>query len=101
MTPGNYGCYHGRGTVAACAPGYLYLPAYWFSRFPTKVPPTWNLLKIFDPQSWTLIFISTLSVTIVFWISARIGTSYFGLKTFTEEIILSPFRSPLDSQIDH
>ena len=72
-----------------------YSPLYWFSRYPSKISPTWNLLKLFDHQTWILIFVSILSVTLCFGISARIGSSYFGIRTFTEEIALSPFRVPL------
>ena len=90
--PGDYSCYASRGEIAVCAPGLLYLPEYWYSRYPAKVPPTWNILKIFDPPSWIFIFISILLVSIIFFLSARIGTSYFGVKTVTLEIVLSPFR---------
>ena len=92
ITDGGYGCFYSRSTVAICAPGFSYIPEYWFSRYPSKVPGTWNLLKLFDLPSWILIFTSIISVTIFFFIAARIGTSYFGIRTFMEEIILSPFR---------
>ena len=92
ITPYDYGCYESRGKVAACAPGAIYFPQYWFSRYPDKVAPTWNLLYLFDPISWLLIFLSLIFVKIFFLIAARIGTSYFGIRTYNEEIILSPFR---------
>ena len=72
-----------------------YSPLYWFSRYPSKISPTWNLLRLFDPQTWILTFVSILSVTFCFSISARIGSSYFGIRTYTVEIALSPFRVPL------
>ena len=34
-------------------------------------------------------------MTFCFCISAKIGSSYFGIRTFTEEMPLSPFRVPL------
>ena len=92
MTPGDYACMYARGKVATCAPGFGYLPEYWWSRYPAKVPPTWNVVKLFDPISWLLIFLSILFVSIFLIFSARIGTSYFGIKTFNLEIVLSPFR---------
>ena len=95
VTPSNYDCNESRGRVAACAPGSAYLPTYWFSKYPDKVAPTWNLLKLFDPTSWILIFTSIISVTIFFFISARIGTVHFGIQTVNEEIVLSPFRQTL------
>ena len=45
-----FGCYYSRGKVAVCAPGFNYLPDYWFSKYPAKVAPTWNLVKLFDPE---------------------------------------------------
>ena len=95
VSPATYSCYHGRGTVATCAPGAAYLPSYWFSKYPEQKSPRWNLVKLVDPISWLLTFLSILSVSLFFFVSARIGASYFGLQTFSEEIILSPFRSTL------
>ena len=86
------GCVYSRGKVAVCAPGFKYMPDYWFSKYPGKVLPTWNLLQLFDRTSWILIFVSIVLVTIFFFIAARIGTTHFGIRTFMEEIILSPFR---------
>ena len=99
MTAGDYGCFHSRGKVAICAPGFLYLPEYWFSRYPAKVDPTWNLLKLFDPPGWIGLFLSIISVSVFFFFSSRIGTSHFGVQTFYEEIIFSPFRQILDPQV--
>ena len=93
VAPGNYACYHGRGTVATCAPGTLYAPQSWFSKYPEKISPIWNLVTIFTPMSWTFTFLSILSVSMFFLVSARIRAQYFGVQTFREEIILSPFRS--------
>ena len=83
---------HTRGKISICAPGTNYLPEYWFSRYPAKVAPTWNLLKLFDGTSWILIFLSIVLVAIFFYIAARIGNKYFGIRISMEEIILSPFR---------
>ena len=91
-TPFDYGCYESRGKVAACAPGITYLPEYWWQRNPDKVAPTWNLLKLFDPISWSLTLLSLIFVKTLLFISARIGASNFGIRAYNEEIILSPFR---------
>ena len=94
-----YSCYPARGKVAACAQGAVYLPEYYFSKYPAEADPTWNIVRVFDPVSWILLFLSIFSVSIIFFVSARIGTRYFGIRTFTEEIILSPFRYKLDQHI--
>ena len=83
---------YSRGKVASCAPGFGYISTYWWSRHPAKVPPTWNVVKLFDPISWLLIFLSILIVSIFLIFSARVGTSYFEIKTTHLEIVLSPFR---------
>ena len=92
VTPFDYACYHGRGRVAVCAPGSQYVPQYWFSRFPQEISPAWNLVNLFTPTLWMFTFLSILSVSIFLIVSATIGSSYFGLQTFREKIILSPFR---------
>ena len=91
VTPGDYGCYYARGKVAICAPAIGYVPEYWFSRYPAKVSPTWNLVKLFDTPGWIGIFLSVFSVSIFFFLSARIG-KHFGILPLYEEIILFPFR---------
>ena len=93
VLPTSYGCYHGRSTVAICGPPAQYAPEYWFSKHPDKISPVWNLLTIFDGFSRFLTFLSLLSVTIFFLLSAKICSQYFGIQTFSEEIILSPFRN--------
>ena len=92
VSPSDYLCFEARGKIASCAPSSTYAPEYWFSRYPAKVAPIWNLLKLFDRTSWILILLSIISVTIFFFISAKVGTSCFGIRTFRAEIILSPFR---------
>ena len=91
--PTSYGCYHGRSTIAVCGPPIEYIPSYWFSRYPAQKSPIWNLLLIFDKISWFWTFLSIFSVSIFFLLSAKICSSYFGIQTFSEEIILSPFRN--------
>ena len=63
-----------------------------FLQFPPKTSPIWNLLNIFTPLTWMLMFLAIGIVTMFFFATARIGVSYFGIRTYTEEIILSPFR---------
>ena len=94
-TPFNYACFLERGTVGVCSPGSLYLPMYWYSKYPEPKSPVWNLVNIFTPTSWMFTFLSIISVSIFFLVSARVGATYFGLQTYREEIILSPFRSTL------
>ena len=93
VLPLTYSCYHGRSTVAICGPVTQYVPEYWFSKYPARKSPIWNLLIIFDKISWFWTFLSIHSVSIFFLISAKICSSCFWIQTFSEEIILSPFRN--------
>ena len=93
ILPTTYTCYHGRSTVAICGPPLQYIPEYWFSRYPAQKSPIWNLLIILDRISWFWTFLSIFSVTIFFLLSAKICSTYFRIQTFSEEIILSPFRN--------
>ena len=88
----NFACYQGRGTVAVCAPGVYYMPPYWWSKYPEERSPVWNLVYIFTPMSWMFTFLSIIFVSLFLLLSAKLGVSYFGLQTFSAEIILSPFR---------
>ena len=93
VLPTTYDCSHERSTVANCGLALQYIPLYWFSKFPAQKSPIWNLLIIFDKISWFWTFLSIIFVSIFFLLSAKICSSYFGIQTFSEEIILSPFRN--------
>ena len=88
-----FDCNHKRSTVANCAHAATYIPMYWFSKHPAMKSPIWNLITILDGFSWFLTFLSILSVSIFFLLSAKICSSYFGIQIFSEEIILYPFRN--------
>ena len=93
MLPLTFRCSHERSTVANCAHAARYIPLYWFSKYPAMKSPIWNLITILDGFSWFLTFLSILSVSIFFLLSAKICSSYFGIQIFSEEIILYPFRN--------
>ena len=38
---------YGRSKVTAFSPGRIFIPYYWFTRYPLELPPTWNLLGLF------------------------------------------------------
>ena len=57
-------------------------------------------MKLFDPPGWIGLFLSVLLVSIIFIISARIGTSHLKIQTFNREIIFFPFRQMFDPQLN-
>ena len=93
VLPTSNSCFYDRTTEAICAPATGYIPVYFFSKYPAEKSPIWNLLIIIDEFSWLLTFLSILFVSIFFLLSAKICSLYFGVETFSEEIILSPFRN--------
>ena len=52
----------------------------WVSKTPGKLSPATNLFRVFDYQSWTMIGVSLLSVSVVLIIITRIGQMY-GVET--------------------
>ena len=71
-----------------------YQPYYFFSKFPEKVSPIFNLVKLFTPLIWGLTFMSVLLAVFYFTFSSWIY-SKLGLREHIsgeEEILLYPFR---------
>ena len=63
----------------------------WISKAPGKVSPTTNLLNIFTPLVWSLIFLSIVLFCSFLWLSAKVGKSY-GIITESYYDFLVPFR---------
>ena len=83
-------CIYGRSVQALCLP-VGYNPFNWFTRFPHKESPILNLVKIFTPFVWLLVFISLILVVVFLKISCKIGQVH-GLKSKPVEILLFPAR---------
>ena len=77
----------------------------WVSKPPGRLPPATNLIRIFDYQSWCLIGVSILSVSVALIIIIKIGQMYgveipldyfliflFPLGTLTAEDMSRGFR---------
>ena len=86
-----FGCTYGRSKVALCPPAVMYLPYYFFSRYPLETTKLWNLKNLLTPASWFAYFITILSVIISLKLSCYVGRK-LGLNMVTEEIALVPFR---------
>ena len=82
----------GRCKYYACIAN-SYQPFYFFSKYPEKVSPIFNLVYLFSPLVWGLTFISLLVVVFLFtfssWIYSKLG---FREHISEEEILLYPFR---------
>ena len=60
-----------RCTDAACIETN-FTPFYFFSKFPDKVTPIWNLIRLFPPLIWGLTFISIVLVAAFHFLASKI-----------------------------
>ena len=72
-------------------PSVIFLPKYFWTKYPDETTKMWNLLYLFTPTSWMWTFLSIASIVIALKIFSMIGTR-LGLNLLTEEITLFPFR---------
>ena len=85
------GCTYGRNKVVNCPPAVVFLPSYFFTRYPLETTKVWNLLKLLSPTSW----IWTISSILIIVISLKAFSSfgiYQGCSYSSQEITLVPFR---------
>ena len=90
-TLANFACTHGRSKVALCSSAVVYLPSFFYSRYPLEKTRLWNLKNLLTPTSWFAYLITILIVTICFKLFTYIGGK-LGLNTVNAEIPLVPFR---------
>lgn len=69
----------------------MFLPAYYWTRYPIERSKIFNLVNLFSPESWIGTFVSITLMVISLKIATYIGVK-LGLDTATEEIILFPLR---------
>jgi hypothetical protein len=84
-------CRQDRITVVDCSHAVGYSKRRWITRFPHKITPATNLVRICDNYCWFSTFISIVSVSIFFVVAAKVG-EYYGVKTEDIELTLVPFR---------
>ena len=65
----------------------------WVSKPPEKLPPATNIIRIFDPTSWLLIFISMLATSLMLLIASRAGLSYGVGTSDITSVLLTPFQT--------
>ena len=79
-------------TVVDYSPGIMTDVRYWISKSPGRLSPATNLIRVFDYQSWSLIGVSIISVSVALFVFQKIGQSYgvmSGLDNFL--IVMFPF----------
>ena len=87
----HFACTHSRSTVITCSVPTNFYYDHWYSKEPSMLPPTTNLLRLFTWDVWLLIFLSMVAFSIFLLIAAKIGT-YYELYTQSYEDFLVPFR---------
>ena len=86
-----FGFSHSRSTVIEFSAYTAYSPQHWVTGYPLPIIPWDNLLYIFTPLVWSLVFISTLLLAAFLVLSARYGTDPVSTESYEDFII--PFRS--------
>ena len=86
-----FGFSHIRSTVIEFSAITNYAPRHWVTAYPLSVIPWDNLLYIFTPLVWSLVFISTVLLAAFLVLSARYGTDPVSTEDYEDFII--PFRS--------
>ena len=84
-------CKQGWQPWLSCSHHMSYAPYHWISRAPREVLPIWNMLGIFDFESWVLLIFFMFVVYGFLLVCAKVGASY-GLTFYYEEIPLFPVR---------
>ena len=82
---------HIRSTAIEFSAPVDYLPPFWITAYPRPIIPWDNLLYIFTPLVWSLVFISALLLAAFLVLSARYGTDPVSTEDYEDFII--PFRS--------
>ena len=81
-----------RCSVTACI-SMDYSPYYFFSKYPERKDPIWNLVNLLSPLIWGLVVISIILVILMFKMSSFIYTKLGHRKSImTEEMVLIPIR---------
>ena len=92
MAIGNFGFSIERCMVTVCMENDIN-QFYFFSKYPERIAPTWNLIQLFPPSIWGLVFVSILMIVLFFHVSSWIYYQ-MGLEKdlFKEELVLVPVR---------
>ena len=102
MAVGLFSFSESRCSIAVCLATH-YSPFFFFSKFPEKVAPIWNLIHLFPPLVWLIVFISITMVTLMFYFSSYIYCK-MGIEKniIQEEITLVPIRCEVtDAYLNH
>ena len=93
MAVGLFSFIPARCHIALCIP-VTYTPTTFYSKFPEKASPVWNLLYLFPPMIWGLTLLCIILVVITFLFSSFIYSKIGNRKSLIlEEIVLVPTRS--------
>ena len=87
-------CSHDRSTVVACSVWTVHYYDRWITKAPGTLSQATNLLRIFTPDVWLYILLSTALFSGFLLLAAKIG-SYYGVITMSYYDFLVPFRQAL------
>ena len=73
-----------------CPTPIMYVPQYFWTKYPSEKTKLWNLKNLLNPSSWLAYLITIISVLASLKLCCYVGKK-LGLDTVTEEIALVPF----------
>ena len=92
MAIGTFGFTVERCTVTVCI-ATQNTPYHFYSKYPERVAPTWNLVNLFPPFLWGLVFVSIILVISMFQFSTFLYSKMgFEKNIVSEEMVLIPIR---------
>ena len=87
----HFSCHANMDKNHFCLPAIVYVPYYFFTRYPLETTKVWNLVKLLTPTSWIWTFSAIISIVVMLKSFTTIGT-YLGCNTSVQDVTLVPFR---------
>ena len=92
MAVGTFGFTVQRCFVTVCI-AMQHSQSHFFSKYPERVTPFWNLVQLFPPLIWGLVFASIILVLLMFKMSLFIYSKMGCEKSIiSKEMVLIPIR---------
>ena len=86
-----FGCFYGRSKVALCPHAVMFMPYYWWTRYPQETTKFWNLTNLFHPEAWMWTFLTFILITVTLKFASVLGLRIC-LNVGSDEVALIPFR---------
>ena len=65
----------------------------WLSKPPQKLPPSTNIVRVFDSMTWLFVFVSMVTVSLMLLIASQLGIQYGVGTSDVITLLLTPFQT--------